>query len=44
MIQNKYYDPPDIALLFNQVKNAIPENDSDPKNVIQSKYYDIDEL
>ena len=30
--------PPDLALLFNQFNNAIP------KNVIQSKYYDIDEL
>ena len=36
--------PPDLALLFNQFNNAIPENNSDPENVIQSKYYDIDEL
>ena len=36
--------PPDLALLFNQFNNAIPENRSDPENVIQSKYYDIDEL
>ena len=36
--------PPDLALLFNQFNNAIPENCSDPENVIQSKYYDIDEL
>ena len=35
--------PPDLALLFNQFNNAIPENNSDPENVIQSKY-DIDEL
>ena len=34
----------DVALLFNQFNNAIPENCSDPENVIQSKYYDIDEL
>ena len=33
---------PDLTLLFNQFSNAIP--DSDPENVIQSKYYDIDEL
>ena len=36
--------PPDLPLLFNQFNNAIPENNSDPENVIQSKYYDIDEL
>ena len=36
--------PPDLAPLFNQFSNAIPENNSDPENVIQSKYYDIDEL
>ena len=36
--------PPDLALLFNQFNNAIPENNNDPENVIQSKYYDIDEL
>ena len=35
---------PDLALLFNQFSNVIPENHSDPENVIQSKYYDIDEL
>ena len=29
---------------FNQFNNAIPENRSDLENVIQSKYYDIDEL
>ena len=36
--------PPVLALLFNQFDNAIPENRSDLENVIQSKYYDIDEL
>ena len=36
--------PPDLALLFNQFYNAIPENRNDPENVIQNKYYDIDEL
>ena len=35
--------PPDPAPLFNQFNNAIPENNSDPENLIQSKY-DIDEL
>ena len=36
--------PPDLVLLFNQFNNAIPENNSDPENVIETKYYDIDEL
>ena len=36
--------PPDLALLFNQFNNLIPENDSYPENMLQSKYYDIDEL
>ena len=36
--------PPDLTLLFNQFNNAISENPSDPENVVQSKYYDIDEL
>ena len=36
--------PPDLALLFNQLNNAIPENNSDTENKIQSKYYDTDEL
>ena len=35
---------PDLALLFNQFNNAVPENRSDPENIIQSKYYDRDEL
>ena len=34
---------PDLALLFNQF-NTIPKDNNDPENVIQSKYYDIDEL
>ena len=29
---------------FNQFNNAIPENNSAPENVIQSNYYDTDEL
>ena len=36
--------PPDLALLCNQFNNAIPENNSDPENVMESKYYDIDQL
>ena len=35
---------PDLALLFNQFDNAIPENRSDRENVIQSKYDNVDEL
>ena len=36
--------PRDLVLLFNQFNNAIAENKSYPANVIQRKYYDIDEL
>ena len=36
--------PSGLALLFNQFNNAIPENNSDLENMIQSKYHDIDEL
>ena len=35
--------PPDFALLFNEFNNTIRENNSDPENVLQSKYYDTDE-
>ena len=46
-ISNSYLilkPPPDPALLFNQFNNVIPENNSDPENMIQNKYRDIDEL
>ena len=36
--------PPELVLLFNQFNNAIPETGLDPKNVIKSEHYDIDEL
>ena len=36
--------PPEFALIFIQFHNAIPENRSNPENVIESTYYDIDEL
>ena len=36
--------PSDLALLSDQFNNAIPENNSNLENMIQSKYYDIDEL
>ena len=32
---------PDLELLFNHFNNVIPENNSDPENVI---HYDMDEL
>ena len=35
---------PDLVLFFNQINNAIPKNNSDPENVIQSKYFDIHEV
>ena len=30
---------PDLGIFFNQFNNAIPENNNDPENVMQSKYY-----
>ena len=34
-----------LKLLVNQFKNnASPEDNTDPENVVQYKYYDIDEL
>ena len=35
---------PDLTLLFNEFENVIPENHSDPENVISSRYYDIDKF
>ena len=42
----KPQQPPthNLALLFNQFNNALPQNCSDRENVSQSKYYGIDEL
>ena len=37
-----FWNHPQNKLFF--LINLIPENSSDPENVIQSKYYDIDEL
>ena len=31
-------------LLVNQFNNTSPEDNSNPENVVQSKYHDIDEL
>ena len=36
--------PADLALLYNQFNNTFPEKDNDPVNVVNSKYYDIDEI
>ena len=33
-----------LKLLVNQFNNASPEDNTDPENVLQSKYYDTDEL
>ena len=33
-----------FKLLVNQFNNASPKDNTDPENVVQSKYYDIDEL
>ena len=34
----------DLALLYNQFNNTSPEKDNDPVNVVNSKYYDIDQI
>ena len=34
----------DLALLYNQFNNTSPEKNNDPKNVVNSKYYDIDQI
>ena len=39
--------PPDLLLnliLFIHFSNGVPDDNNDPENVMQSKYYDIDEL
>ena len=36
--------PPSLALLFNQFNNTSPEQNVDPENVVNSRYFDIDEL
>ena len=33
-----------LKLFVNQFNNVSPEGNTDPGNVVQSKYYDIDEL
>ena len=34
----------DLSLLFNQFNNSSPEQKTDPENVVNSNYYDIDQL
>ena len=36
--------PSDLALLYNNVSNTSPEKNNDPENVVNSKYYDIDQI
>ena len=35
---------PDLALLYNQFNNTSPEENNDPENVVNSKYYSIDQI
>ena len=34
----------DLSLLFNQFNNSSPEQNNNPENVVNSTYYDIDQL
>ena len=36
--------PPSLALLFNQFNNTSPEQNVDPENVVNSRYFVIDEI
>ena len=36
--------PPNLALLFNQFNNTSPEQNVDIENVVNSRYFDIDEM
>ena len=36
--------PSDLALLYNQFNNISPEKNSDPENVVNSKFYDINQI
>ena len=36
--------PSDLALLYNQFHITSPEKDNAPVNVVNSKYYDIDQV
>ena len=36
--------PPNLALLLNQFNNTSPEQNVDPENVVNPRYFDIDAL
>ena len=36
--------PPNLALLFNEFNNSSPEQQIDPENVVNSRYFDIDQI
>ena len=36
--------PSDLALLYNHLNNTSAEKNNDPVNVVNSKYYDIDQI
>ena len=36
--------PPNLELLFNQFNNSSPEQQNDPQNVVNSRYFDIDQI
>ena len=36
--------PPNLALLFNYVNNTSPEQNVDPENALNSRYFDLDEI
>ena len=45
MIIKVCFQPPsDLAVLYNQFNNTSPEKNNDSDNVINSKYYDIDQI
>ena len=36
--------PPNLALLFNKFNNSSPKQQIDPENVVNSTYFDIDQI
>ena len=36
--------PPNLELLSNQFNNSCPEQQNDPENVVNSRYFDIDQI
>ena len=44
-LQGKYLNKvPSLTLLYNQFNNTSPEKNNDPVNVVNSKYFDIDQI